>query len=453
MSFEFSNYEFPDIPSLPEAFLNPLKRNQEVVDYSHREKKKVKTELVFPIENAENVKVSNQEELMQYITEWPAKTVRVRDGGAREDELSGALEWKLVEGHDHSDENLKLLAQLKQLISINLTEMPKIYIMRLVFDLQHKSIIGMKSGNVIGGITFRPFVKEGYVPFIEIVFCVISKSLQRGGYGSRLMNHLKNWCTENNIFDLLTFADDTAIGYFERQGFSSNIGMDDKDWNIGFLKSYVGATLMHCLVDKRIDYLQINQQNRIQRATFCKKMRQLSNQHIEYEGIKKVSGTPLIDHTKVRGLIEAGWDPACLDKLLEKENQDQIYRENKALLEQIKKKTSLSAPFTRPVIEILTKAEGTKYLEIVSDPIDLRTISEKLAKRVYICPEMMLADLHRMIDNCKAYLKSIYNDKQKLWEQDPLYIQAESLNVLFLKNRSIELRLLKSEVIDNNEEL
>jgi hypothetical protein len=32
------------------------------------------------------------------------------------------------------------------------------------------------------------------------------------------MNHLKDWAQKQQIFHLLTFADDQAIGYFERQG-------------------------------------------------------------------------------------------------------------------------------------------------------------------------------------------------------------------------------------------
>lgn len=148
--------------------------------------------------------------------------------------MNGILTWVTIH-NDGTDANLKLLAQLKQIISIQLPKMPKSYIMRLVFDFQHKSLIGIKAGKarifliiiclpfalilqVIGGITFRPFVKEGYVSFIEIVFCVITKHEQRGGYGSRLMNRLKNWCQQNNILNLLTYADDTAIGYFQRQG-------------------------------------------------------------------------------------------------------------------------------------------------------------------------------------------------------------------------------------------
>jgi len=432
------------------------KRTRSDADFSQRERKRAKTEKAEEKARAgsevKKEKVNYEQELMEYLKEWPCgSNIRVRDGSAREEEQSGVLNWITI-ANDGSDANLKLLAQLKQIISIQLPKMPKSYIMRLVFDLQHMSLIGIKNGKVIGGITFRQFVKIGYVSFIEVVFCVITKHEQRGGYGSRLMNRLKNWCQENNNLNLLTYGDDTAIGYFQRQGFSADIEMDAKDWDIGFLKFYDSATLMHCLVDSRIDYLEINQQNRLQRATFCKKMRELSQQHQEYEGIKKVSerGPSLIDHTKVQGLIEAGWNPAHLDKLLEKENQDQIYRENKTLLDQIKNATNLSQPFLSPVVELYPNL-AENYLQTISDPIDLRTITEKLERRVYICPEMMLADLHRMIENCKTFLRAIYIiNKQKSPEKDDLYLQAENINIRFLEKRRSELGI-QQPVVNNNE--
>jgi histone acetyltransferase len=437
---------------LPEA---SFKRTRSDADFSQRERKRAKTEKSEEKTKAgsdvKKEKGVNEQELMQYLKEWPCgSSIRVRDGSAREEEQSGVLNWITI-ANDGTDTNLKLLAQLKQIISIQLPKMPKSYIMRLVFDLQHTSLIGIKNGKVIGGITFRQFVKTGYISFIEVVFCVITKHEQRGGYGSRLMNRLKNWCQENNNLNLLTYADDTAIGYFQRQGFSADIEMDAKDWDIGFLKFYNSATLMHCLVDTRIDYLEINQQNRLQRATFCKKMRELSQQHTEYDGIKKVSerGPPLIDHTKVQGLIDAGWNPANLEKLLEKENQDQIYRENKALLDQIKNASALSHPFASPVVELYPNL-ADNYLQTISDPIDLRTITEKLERRVYICPEIMLADLHRMTENCKYFLKVIYAiNKQKSPEKDDLYVQAELLNLRFLEQRRSELGIQQPVV--NNE--
>ncbi len=46
----------------------------------------------------------------------------------------------------------------------------------------------------------------------------------------------------------------------------------------------------------------------------------------------------------------------------------------------------------------------TDYLEIVQDPIDLRTMRERLdSGDFYKSHAMLLADMLRMCDNCKLY--------------------------------------------------
>lgn len=68
---------------------------------------------------------------------------------------------------------------------------------------------------VLGGITYRPFNLR---KFAEIVFCAITSTEQVKGYGSHLMNHLKDYISENtDICHFLTYADNYAIGYFKKQ--------------------------------------------------------------------------------------------------------------------------------------------------------------------------------------------------------------------------------------------
>lgn len=53
--------------------------------------------------------------------------------------------------------------------------MPKEYIVRLVFDRKHHSIVLTKKGVPIGGITYRPFMEQ---KFGEIAFCAVASSSQ-----------------------------------------------------------------------------------------------------------------------------------------------------------------------------------------------------------------------------------------------------------------------------------
>lgn len=81
--------------------------------------------------------------------------------------MAGILSWETIE-NDGTRTNLKKLIQLKQIISVQLPKMPKHYIVRLVFDVQHRSLVATKNGKIIGGITFRPFQRPGCVSSIEV---------------------------------------------------------------------------------------------------------------------------------------------------------------------------------------------------------------------------------------------------------------------------------------------
>lgn len=60
------------------------------------------------------------------------------------------------------------------------------------------------------------------------------------------MNHLKDYHVgAYHIYHFLTYADEFAVGYFKKQGFSEKIAMDKKQYH-GYIKDYEGATLMGC---------------------------------------------------------------------------------------------------------------------------------------------------------------------------------------------------------------
>ncbi|EPB68836.1 Bromodomain protein [Ancylostoma ceylanicum] len=138
-----------------------------------------------------------------------------RGEAARLEEKSGIIEFKVI-GNSlepfQRRETMVSLLQLQSLFSVQLPKMPKEYITRLVFDDRHRSMVLLKKGKgVIGGICFRQFPNQG---FIEIVFCAITANEQVKGYGTHLMNHLKDYQVQCGNYHLLTFADEFAIGYF-----------------------------------------------------------------------------------------------------------------------------------------------------------------------------------------------------------------------------------------------
>ena len=76
--------------------------------------------------------------------------------------------------------------------------------------------MSMQPKGVFGGVCFRPFPERN---FAEVVFLAISQNHQIKGFGTRLMNHLKQTLKKMGIYHIVTFADNNAIEYFAKQGF------------------------------------------------------------------------------------------------------------------------------------------------------------------------------------------------------------------------------------------
>lgn len=91
--------------------------------------------------------------------------------------------------NDGSAESVKALMALKNIFSKQLPKMPKEYIVRLVFDRRHTSMALLRGDTIIGGICYRPYFEQR---FAEIAFCAVSGSEQVKGFGTMLMNNLKN---------------------------------------------------------------------------------------------------------------------------------------------------------------------------------------------------------------------------------------------------------------------
>ena len=91
--------------------------------------------------------------------------------------------------NDGSPDAVKALMALKNIFSKQLPKMPKEYIVRLVFDRRHTSMALLRGDTIIGGICYRPYFEQR---FAEIAFCAVSGSEQVKGFGTMLMNNLKN---------------------------------------------------------------------------------------------------------------------------------------------------------------------------------------------------------------------------------------------------------------------
>jgi len=184
--------------------------------------------------------------------------------------------------NDGSEESCERLITLKNIFAKQLPKMPKEYIVRLVMDRRHHSIALIKRGQAIGGICYRPYAEQ---KFAEIAFCAITASEQVKGYGTLLMNRLKQQVKRaGQLTHFLTYADNYAIGYFKKQGFSKALLLPRERW-YGYIKDYDGGTLMECYVHPTVDFTSVPEMLAAQRAFVLHRIAQHSNEHKVYPGL------------------------------------------------------------------------------------------------------------------------------------------------------------------------
>lgn len=81
----------------------------------------------------------------------------------------------------------------------------------------------------------------------------------------------------------MTYADNLALGYFRKQGFSKDCRMSPDRWK-GYIKDYEGGTMMECHVHPTIDYSRVSDIIKKQKEFVIKKIKELSLNEIKYDG-------------------------------------------------------------------------------------------------------------------------------------------------------------------------
>lgn len=71
------------------------------------------------------------------------------------------------------------------------------------------------------------------------------------------MNHLKEYHIKHYILNFFTYANEYAVGYFKKYGFSKEIKIP-KAKHVGYIKDYEGATLMECELNSQIPYAEFS---------------------------------------------------------------------------------------------------------------------------------------------------------------------------------------------------
>jgi histone acetyltransferase len=328
-------------------------------------------------------------------------TTLSRDEYAKHQEDRGLVSFR-VAWNDGSPEMVEDLVNLKNVFSTQLPKMPKDYIVRLVLDRNHRSMCILKKNRVIGGICFRPFPSQA---FAEIVFCAITSNEQVKGYGTRIMNHLKEHVKTEGVEYFLTYADNYAIGYFRKQGFTKQVSMPQDRWK-GFIKDYDGGTLMECRINQKVNYLDVRKMIQQQREAVYEKIKGISNSHHIYPPLACFKyGPPAslpIPIGDIPGVKEAGWKPPVEPEPSRLSSNPRALTDLQAKLGAVLKGCKLlkdSWPFHHKVNPKLVP----DYYTIIEEPMDLETMEKRLNNYHYRTKEMFLADVMLIVNNCRTY--------------------------------------------------
>ncbi|XP_068224274.1 histone acetyltransferase KAT2A isoform X2 [Palaemon carinicauda] len=329
-----------------------------------------------------------------------------RDEAAKLEERKGNIEFHIVGNsltQKVSKQTMLWLIGLQNVFSHQLPRMPKDYITRLVFDPKHRTLALIKDNRPIGGICFRMFAAQG---FSEIVFCAVTSNEQVKGYGTHMMNHLKDYHVKKNTLHFLTFADEFAIGYFKKQGFSKDIQLPRSVYQ-GYIKDYEGATLMGCELNPKIVYTEftavIRRQKEIIKKLIERKQSEIRKVHPGLTCFKE--GVREIPVDSIPGIWDAGWKPPPATNSRssrspdhEHQDPDYVYGSLKTLLCNVKNHAA-AWPFQVPV----DPNEVPDYYDHIKCPMDLKTMTERLKARYYVKARLFNADMLRIFKNCRFY--------------------------------------------------
>lgn len=222
----------------------------------------------------------------------------------------------------------------------------------------------------------------------------------------------------SDVMHFLTYADNYAIGYFKKQGFTKDISLDRAIW-MGYIKDYEGGTIMQCTMLPKIRYLESGRMILKQKEAVHAKIRAFSRSHIVHQPPKEwKNGVTKIDPLTIPAIKESGWSPD-MDELARQPRHGPNFNQLLHLLNDMQNH-SAAWPFVQPV----NRDEVPDYYEVIKEPMDLSTMEEKHDKDLYPTPQEFIRDAMLIFDNCRRYnnettpyAKSANKLERYMWQQ------------------------------------
>ena len=272
----------------------------------------------------------------------------------------------------------------------------------------------------MGCICYRPNPENH---FIEIAFLAISSLEQVKGFGTRLMNKLKDHCKNDGYKYFLTYADNNAIGYFKKQGFHKNLKLPVEKWK-DYIKDYDGGTLMEAEIDPKINYSNLSEILKEQKnciVKYCKKYLNVKRKHSysEFEEEIKKKGIDLNslinkdndESTEITedifncipGIKESGWTYNDYKTECEKEkngDNENFLTQCRNIISKLNKHQN-SWPFKEPV----NPKNAPDYYQKIAEPMDLQTLEKGIESGNYKNKMVFEKDLRKIFNNARTYNK------------------------------------------------
>ena len=286
---------------------------------------------------------------------------------------------------------IKILTKLRILFSNQLPNIPLHYIEKQLLDKKHIIITLIeftgKKKKIIGSCCFRIFEVS---QFIELIFFAVSTKTQGLGYGTYLMSCLKDFARSIKIKYIITCADNNAVTFFLKQGFSSLLTSPVSLW-FRHIKEYEEIELMECVIWPKNSYFFSYLNFILQKVLFLQQQEKLFN--------------PTRKQAKKENLY------FNLSAMISEKSKKKFFHFQLFNLVDVLRSDKYLAPFLEP-IDTRKMGVGGYYQQFVNS-IDIRSIEEKIRSRKLILKrKIFLQFIKRMINNSALYNGELHSIKE-----------------------------------------
>lgn len=168
-------------------------------------------------------------------------------------------------------------------------------------------------------------------------------------------------------------------------------------------KDYEGGTLMLYSMLPRIRYLEVGRMLLKQKEVVQAKSRAMSKSHIVHRPLQQWANGVVspIDPLAIPAIRATGWCPD-MDDLSREPRHGPHFNELRRVLYQVQNHKQ-AWPFLHPV----NKDEVPDYYNVITTPMDLSTMEERLMHDSYHSPRDFFGDLKLVFSNCRQYNDAI----------------------------------------------